>query len=644
MRRIWIVLLLLVWMATAAKAQDGLNLPSELYVLLNSGSVERYGLGAEGVRTVTPEGQFVLDMGVAPDGNWLAFRTEQGLWVVDMFTGETSQIEGVSASYPPLRGRGDTMRWSPSGDALVYATPYGGRAYFDTDSGLVFTDIPTTHLLNLIWSPAGSYLAAETDNNIWWIFRRDGTQMTLTSAIDSSIGVAWMNDAQLVFAPEGGGLIAMDLASANAQTVLQNDSTLYRLPSFLPDGALLVYARRKNDASVEEGMGRLSRINLSDGAAEDIAEAPVNLAGARWAPGGALMVAFQGGALALVSPVNGAGLPLPITSVVAYTWGAPPPQRVDGVTLARDGFFLADDADGVSQVWRLPRDGTPPVPVTAAPASVTAFAIAPDRRTLAYFSDGSLWSLAFSGETEPLALAELSEPDNAQFSFGQDSQTIVFGEAGDQVGLWTVPISGGEPQRIYTPPEGSPPAQYTRPQFAPNVNALLVRVTSHDQTILSLFDPASGEITLLNGYEDGAWLGDGRAVAYYTGGEQPENGLWAVSPNALDQPPVLLLPIPAGWGVRTLAELESGQMRVLLGRDKPGPSPLRIVDAPLDGGEVVEVDAIRYVADPHLSPDGSLIVGNAYAGGPLLVHHVADSTRMIVNFPVSVRGFAWSPS
>jgi hypothetical protein len=208
-------------MAVPAAAQDGLNLPTELYVLLNSGVVERYGLGAEGVQTVTPEGEFVLDVGAAPDGNWLAYRTEEGLSLVNLFTGETVQLEGATASYPPVRGRGDTLAWSPDGDALAYTTPYGARVYFDTPAGPVFTDVSASQLLHLNWSLDSSHLAAESENNIWWIFRRDGTQLTLVSAIPSSYGTAWIAGAQLVFAPEAGGLLMMDMAKANAQTVLQ---------------------------------------------------------------------------------------------------------------------------------------------------------------------------------------------------------------------------------------------------------------------------------------------------------------------------------------------------------------------------------------------------------------------------------------
>src|SRR5262245_35588225 len=107
-----------VLFVTVIHAQDGLNLPTELYVLGNNGQVQRYGLGAAGISTVTPESDFVVDFGVAPDGNWLAYRTEQSLTILNMFTGESSVIEN-GAGVPSARGRGDTLAWSPSGDALA---------------------------------------------------------------------------------------------------------------------------------------------------------------------------------------------------------------------------------------------------------------------------------------------------------------------------------------------------------------------------------------------------------------------------------------------------------------------------------------------------------------------------------------------
>jgi outer membrane beta-barrel protein len=43
-------------------------------------------------------------------------------------------LEATGDLIPPIRGRGDTMAWSPQGDALAYTTPYGARiAYHFTE-------------------------------------------------------------------------------------------------------------------------------------------------------------------------------------------------------------------------------------------------------------------------------------------------------------------------------------------------------------------------------------------------------------------------------------------------------------------------------------------------------------------------------
>jgi Tol biopolymer transport system component len=120
--------ILLLLLLLPMQAQDALNLPTELYVLLNNGSVERYSLGAEGVRRVTPETEFILDFAVAPDGNYVAYRTQAGLFTANMFVPDSvTQIEDDRADVPDVRGKGETLAWSPQGDAIAYTTLYGAR-------------------------------------------------------------------------------------------------------------------------------------------------------------------------------------------------------------------------------------------------------------------------------------------------------------------------------------------------------------------------------------------------------------------------------------------------------------------------------------------------------------------------------------
>src|SRR5258707_15593131 len=129
-RKLLLFIGVLLLTATVHAQEDGLNLPTELYVLTNSGQVQQYGIGIAGLKTVTPEDEFVLDFGVAPDGTWLAYRTQDALKLLNMYGGTPETLEGATAGIPPVRGRGDTLVWSPTGDVIVYTTPTGGRAYF----------------------------------------------------------------------------------------------------------------------------------------------------------------------------------------------------------------------------------------------------------------------------------------------------------------------------------------------------------------------------------------------------------------------------------------------------------------------------------------------------------------------------------
>src|SRR5690242_18554141 len=129
-RKFLFIIGVLLLAATVHAQEDGLNLPTELYVLTNSGQVQQYGIGTAGLKTVTPDDEFVLDFGVAPDGTWLAYRTQDALKLLNMYGGTPETLEGATAGIPPVRGRGDTLAWSPVGDAMVYTTASGGRAYF----------------------------------------------------------------------------------------------------------------------------------------------------------------------------------------------------------------------------------------------------------------------------------------------------------------------------------------------------------------------------------------------------------------------------------------------------------------------------------------------------------------------------------
>jgi hypothetical protein len=330
MRRVLITFILILIFTLPAFAQDGLDLPAPLYVLLNEGQIQRYGLGAEGISTVTPDDVFVLDFGIAANGNWLAYRTETEMVVLDVRDNNSRVIDSDSAGVPPVRGVGETVAWSPSGDAIAVTTDYGGRVYLSTlvatpesVAGMAFNavDLREGAFEQVMWSPDGNYLAAEAADNVWWVYRRDSGTLVLHSAIVSAVGATFVSNIELVFAPETGGLILMNLAQTNAQTILLDDTWTYRLPYLLPDGMLAVFGRQKTDSELAENQGRL--LGLSAGVAEIsyLSEAPVTLDDARWAPGGEWLVSFTDGVFSLADPLTGTSFALPVTGAVTYTWG-----------------------------------------------------------------------------------------------------------------------------------------------------------------------------------------------------------------------------------------------------------------------------------------------------------------------------------
>lgn len=330
MRRLLLIFILSLSLTVPMLAQDAVDLPAALYVLLNEGRIQRYGQGAEGISLVTPEDEFIVDFGVAPNGSWLAYRTETDLILRDIRDDSSLSVASGDAGAPPVRGRGETIAWSPDGDALAVTTDYGARVYFstlvtvpDALAGIAFNEVDLREgaFVQVLWSPDGGFLAAEASENVWWIYRREGSALVLHSAIIAAVDAAFVNSSEIVFVPTTGGLTLMNLAQANTQTILLDDTWNYHLPYLLPDGMLAVFGRQKVDVTLAENQGRL--LGLTPGVAEIsyLSEVPVTLDDARWAPGGEWLVTFADGVFTLTNPVTGATFALPVTGAVAYTWG-----------------------------------------------------------------------------------------------------------------------------------------------------------------------------------------------------------------------------------------------------------------------------------------------------------------------------------
>jgi hypothetical protein len=323
--RVALILLAALGAANSLSAQgDALNLPTDLYVLLNEGIVERYGIGVLGRSTITPEGTFVIDFGISQDGAQIAYRAQDGLYIAPVDATASAQLVDPAADVPPVRGRGDTIAWSPDGNAVAFTTLNGAGVYY-TQVG-VSVSLQQAALNGLSWSPDGRYLVGESNGNIWWIYKADIAPPTLQAAIPSSLGTAWVNNSQLAFAPAEGGLLLMDLDAQNRQIALLDTTAEYRLPYLAPDGRLFFFRRQKDDEAVPEGYGQWSALTPGVQAVDTLGANPIAVEGLQWTPGGTLMVSSSGGVMALFDPSTGQGQTLPVNSVVAFDWGPYPPR------------------------------------------------------------------------------------------------------------------------------------------------------------------------------------------------------------------------------------------------------------------------------------------------------------------------------
>ncbi len=627
MRRLISVLIALFALSSPLYAQeDGLNLPTELYTLLRAGTIQRFGLGAAGVSDVTPPDSTSIDFGLSPDGVWLAYRTEaESLNVYHMVTGENRLID-ASASIPPYRGRGESIAWSPDGNAIAYTTAAGIRTRF-FDGGAF--EISMSPILSLAWSPDGRFLAAEAENDIWWVYRRDGEQMILHAALPTSHGAAWVSNTLLMIAPAEGGLYAMDTANANAQIPLADADKIYQKPARRPDGSVVVFAREPDDDDISPTAAYLHEVRSTVSGLEivQISETSVELSGLRWSPGGRLMVTLQGGVLVLVDPISAQGFPLPLTEVAAYAWGAVRLPSVPNLPLTADVYFLGDDGTGADQVWMLPADGADAEPITAHAQSITAYDVASDGKSVVFVSDGGLWlKTAVTAVTDEAIL--LFEAEGlASPSFNATDTMLVF-EAAGEVMIFPLSSDAERPVVLLT--------GYTEPRFASGAGGLLVDIADGD---LAFYALESGEVRRLGTFVRAKPLADGRILAFGAITPDQPGGLYLVD-LAVPEPTLFYAP-PVGYVLTDFTPLATGPVRVILTRADGLPAPLRVFDVTQTGGPV-GIPVLPYLEGARISRDGGTLAGYASGAGNLAVYSIPLAAESIPFIPTQVKEVRFS--
>ncbi len=102
--------------------------------------------------------------------------------------------------------------WSPQRDKVAYATTKGLKVYIEDPDGTgeQFALLSCKAFEELSWSEEGAYLAAQQTDGPWQVFRFDGATAIVIYQTDATT-LEWVSPHGIIFVPQAGGLVLVDL-------------------------------------------------------------------------------------------------------------------------------------------------------------------------------------------------------------------------------------------------------------------------------------------------------------------------------------------------------------------------------------------------------------------------------------------------
>lgn len=381
---------------------------------------------------ISPDDQQVLDFAMAPGGDWLVYRTLDALYMAKI-GGQPRVIDQAAAPSALIPPDLQTLAWAPDGLGLAYITPLGLKTAYPGDKFAVNGDRP---YLNLKWSTDGGRLAARATDGSWVFFESKPGALKVTRTFDQDSDAAWLDESAVVIAPTVGGLLRLNAAQANsAPDWFIADETFIKLQSGTAGQVLALHPDRGTK------IGGAVSIQ-ADGKWTPFGNAKLDTR-LDWGPApGELLYFITGGTPITVDRTSGAEDALPLRRVTRIAFGGQPLPEVVGVQLDADLYFLAADANGILQLYRLPGFGFPLISITRSFASITGYSVIGDK--VEYIVNGARVLVNSDGSIPEVATPEVDRPTRTPLPPPRPTVTVRVQSIGWQPGPSVVQRVGSD--------------------------------------------------------------------------------------------------------------------------------------------------------------------------------------------------------
>ncbi|MGH7500291.1 MAG: amidohydrolase family protein [Longimicrobiales bacterium] len=378
------------------------------------------------IEFTTEEGTW-MNVDVSPDGQTILFDLLGDIYTVSSAGGEARQlIEGPSWDQMPT--------FSPDGRWIAFSSDRDGMFAIwtaDTSGGRLrrITNDSTAPFRVPVWTPDGTRVVAirgvsgSGRRSMVAIDARTGAITTIEIDGMPSGPVVAADGRSIYYAADAGfatEIARLDLDSGTSERLTQSRGRMETggsRPRVSPDGRSLAYARREGGVTelilrdLATGEERELVSPITEDAIEGYAPQDV-LPAYAFTPDGAAIIMAIDGRLWRVSIPDGTRQRIPFRAHVRHevveavrpaARDPAAPRRAKAIrwpTMTRDRSTVMFAA--VDRIWRVPRDGGTPTPLTSADERAFYPVVSPDGRSIAFttWSDsalGHVWTMRVDG-------------------------------------------------------------------------------------------------------------------------------------------------------------------------------------------------------------------------------------------------------